>query len=157
MVFSGPWFLGEIAAGVEYGLATLPTIDEAGGAPLRPWMTVEGVYIAGPSKSKEAAYAFAKYVTDLPAVTVMAREGRQTPANQAVYDDPSVGNDPILQVFRRQVETAIPMPNSVEMTMVWSPVSTAMNTIVQKAATPQAAMEQAQMEVEESIARLRKK
>jgi arabinogalactan oligomer/maltooligosaccharide transport system substrate-binding protein len=156
IVFSGPWFLGEIASGIDYGLAPLPTIDEAGGKPMRPWMTVEGVYIAAPSKSKEAAYDFVKYVTDLPAVTTLAVEGRQTPANTAVYDDPKVGQDPILKVFRQQVENATPMPNSVEMTMVWSPVSTAMNTIVQKAATPQAAMDVAQKEVMDSIARLRK-
>lgn len=157
MAISGPWFLGEIAPGVEYGLAPLPALDEAGNAPMRPWMTVEGVYIAGPCKNKEAAFDFVKHVTDLPAVTIMAKEGRQTPANKAVYDDPAVAADPVLKVFRQQVENAIPMPNSVEMTMVWSPVSTAMNTIVQKAATPKAAMDTAQKEVEETIARLRKK
>src|SRR5882724_10925703 len=67
MVLSGPWFLGEVAKGVDLGLAPLPTIDEAGGKPMRPWMTVEGVYIAAPSKNKEAAYDFVKYVTDTAA------------------------------------------------------------------------------------------
>jgi arabinogalactan oligomer / maltooligosaccharide transport system substrate-binding protein len=157
IVFSGPWFLGEIAAGIDFGLALLPTIDEAGGAPMRPWMTVEGVYIAAPSQQKTAAFDFVKYVTDLPAAKVLAVEGRQTPALTAVYDDPQIANDPILKVFREQVGVAIPMPNSVEMTMVWSPVSTAMNTIVQGSAKPQAAMDIAQKEVQESIARLRQK
>jgi len=157
IVFSGPWFLGEIAPGVDYGLAVLPTVDEAGGKPMRPWMTVEGVYIAGASKNKEAAFDFVKYVTDVPAGTALALEGRQTPANKAVFDNPKVAGDPVLKVFRQQVETAIPMPNLVEMTMVWSPATTAMNTIVQKSATPAAAMEVAQKEVAEAIARLRKK
>ncbi len=67
IVFSGPWFLGEIASTVDWGLAPLPTIDEAGGQPMRPWMTVEGVYIAAPSKNKDAAYEFAKYLTDVAA------------------------------------------------------------------------------------------
>ncbi|HSP07052.1 MAG TPA: extracellular solute-binding protein, partial [Acidobacteriota bacterium] len=31
IVFSGPWFLGEIAKTVDYGLAPLPTLVEAGG------------------------------------------------------------------------------------------------------------------------------
>ena len=53
MVFSGPWFLGEIAPGIDYGLAPLPSIDEAGGKPMRPWMTVEGAYIAAPSKRRK--------------------------------------------------------------------------------------------------------
>jgi arabinogalactan oligomer/maltooligosaccharide transport system substrate-binding protein len=157
IVFSGPWFLGEIAKGVDYGLAPLPTLDEAGGKPMRPWITVEGVYIAAPSKNKDAAYEFAKYLTDVSAGRVMALEGRQTPANQAVYGDTQVGKDVVLAAFRKQVEVAIPMPNVPEMTMVWSPATTAMNTITKKAATPKAAMDAAQKEVEQRIADLRKK
>ena len=157
IVFSGPWFLGEIAKGVDYGLAPLPTIVEAGGKPMRPWITVEGVYVAAPSKNKDAAYEFAKYLTDVPAGKVMALEGRQTPANKAVYSDPKVAADPVLAAFRKQVEVAIPMPNVPEMTMVWSPATTAMNTITKGAATPKAAMDAAQREVEQRIAELRKK
>ena len=157
MVFSGPWFLGEIAQGVDYGLALLPTIDEAGGKPMRPWMTVEGVYVAAPSKNKDAAYDFAKYLTDTPQAKIMAVEGRQTPANKSVYSDPAVGSDAILSAFRKQVEVAVPMPNLPEMTMVWSPATTAMNTIVKKSAPPKAAMDQAQKSVERDVAALRKK
>jgi arabinogalactan oligomer/maltooligosaccharide transport system substrate-binding protein len=152
MVFSGPWFLGEVT-GVDYGLAPLPTVDEAGGKPMRPWMTVEGVYVAAPSANKDAAYAFARYLTDLEAARVLALEGRQTPANQAIYADAAVAADPVLAAFRKQVEVALPMPNLPEMTMVWSPATTAMNTIVNKSATPKAALDLAQKEVVERIAR----
>lgn len=155
MVFSGPWFLGEIS-GVDFGLAPLPTLSEAGGKPMRPWITVEGVYIATPSKNKDAAYEFVKYVTDAPAAKTLALEGRQSPANKAVYSDPQVAADPILKAFRQQVDVAIPMPNLPEMTMVWTPATTAMNTIVKKAATPKAALDQAQKEVLDRISKLRK-
>ena len=157
IVFSGPWFLGEIAKSIDYGLATLPTINEAGGKPMMPWITVEGLYIAAPSKSKEAAYDFIKYATDGAAGKIMALEGRQTPANKTVYNDPKVGNDPVLKAFRQQVDRAVPMPNLPEMTMVWSPATTAMNTITKKAATPKAAMDIAQKAVEQDIAKLRGK
>jgi arabinogalactan oligomer/maltooligosaccharide transport system substrate-binding protein len=157
MVFSGPWFLGEVAKGVDYGLAPLPTISEAGNKPMRPWITVEGVYVAAPSSNKDAAYEFAKYLTDVPAAKVLAIEGRQTPANKGVYADPQVAADPILKAFRQQVDVAIPMPNLPEMSMVWSPVTTAMNVTVKKAATPKQALDQAQKEVVERIASLLKK
>ncbi len=156
MVFSGPWFLGEISKDIDWGLAPLPAISEAGGKPMRPWITVEGVYIAAPSKNKDAAFEFVKYLTDVPAGKVMALEGRQTPANKGVYADPQVARDPVLAAFRKQVDVAVPMPNFPEMTMVWSPVTTAMNTIVKKTATPKQAMDIAQKEVEERIASLRK-
>jgi arabinogalactan oligomer/maltooligosaccharide transport system substrate-binding protein len=157
IVFSGPWFLGEIDPGIDYGLATLPTVDEAGGKPMRPWMTVEGVYIAAPSRHKEAAYELLTYLTDLPAATVLALEGRQTPANRAVYDDPKVAADAELALFRKQVEVAIPMPNVPEMTMVWSPATTAMNVITHGRETPKEAMATAQKEVVERIGKLRQR
>jgi arabinogalactan oligomer/maltooligosaccharide transport system substrate-binding protein len=157
MVFSGPWFLGEVAKGIDYGLAPLPTISEAGNKPMRPWITVEGVYVAAPSKNKDAAYALVKYLTDVPAAKVLALEGRQTPANKGVYADPQVAADPILKAFRQQVDVAVPMPNLPEMSMVWSPVTTAMNVTVKKAASPKAALDQAQKEVVERIASLLKK
>jgi arabinogalactan oligomer/maltooligosaccharide transport system substrate-binding protein len=111
MVFSGPWFLGEVSDSIDIGLATLPTLDEAGGQPMRPWMTVEGVYISQPSKHKDEAFEFVTFLTGTEAGVVMALEGGQTPANKTVYDNAKVAADPVLSAFRAQVETAIPMPN----------------------------------------------
>jgi arabinogalactan oligomer/maltooligosaccharide transport system substrate-binding protein len=156
IVFSGPWFLGEIAEGVNFGLALLPTVDEAGGQPMRPWMTVEGVYITEPSQHKDEAFDLLNYLTDAEAAKVMAVEGRQTPANKSVYDDPQVAGDEILNTFRKQVEVAIPMPNYAEMAMVWSPATTAMASVVRKTASPQAALDTAQQEVIERIESLHK-
>lgn len=155
MVFSGPWFLGEVSPEIDYAVAPLPAISEAGGKPIRPWMTVEGVFVAAPSKQKEAAFEFVKYVTDVEAGKVMALEGRQTPAAKAVYDDPRVAKDPVLGAFRRQVEVAVPMPNLPEMTMVWSPATTALNKI-NKGASPKEALGVAQKAVERDVAGLRK-
>jgi arabinogalactan oligomer/maltooligosaccharide transport system substrate-binding protein len=156
IVFSGPWFLSEISDSVPYALATLPTIDEAGGAPMQPWMTVEGAYISAPSQQKDLAFEFVLYLTGEAAGRIMALEGRQTPANKLVYDDAQVAADAELSAFRAQVEHAVPMPNYAEMTMVWSPATTAMNSIVRKASSPQAAMDQAQKDVEERVRSLRK-
>ena len=51
----------------------LPLISELNNKPMRPWITVEGVYVAAPSKAKDAAFAFAKYLTDVPAGKVTAK------------------------------------------------------------------------------------
>ena len=156
IVFNGPWFLGEIAKGIDYSLAVLPTADEAGGKPLAPWMTVEGAYIAAPSKHKEAAYEFVQYLTDTPAAKILALEGRQTPANKAVWTEPQGGNAPLLKVFRQQVDNAVPMPNRAEMTMMWTPATSAMTSVVQHSSSPAAALEVAQKEFMEAVMRLRK-
>jgi arabinogalactan oligomer/maltooligosaccharide transport system substrate-binding protein len=68
-----------------------------------------------------------------------------------------VAADPILTAFKKQVDVGVPMPNVPEMTMMWSPATTAMNTITRKTATPKAALDVAQKSVEEDIARLRRK
>lgn len=156
MVLSGPWFLGEVAKEIDYGLAPLPLISEAGDRPMRPWMTVEGVFVAAPSKQKDAAFDFVRYVTDVEAARIMALEGRQSPAVRAVYDDPRVATDTVLAAFRKQVEVALPMPNLPEMTMVWSPATTALNKINRGSATPREALAAAQAAVLKDVAGLKK-
>ena len=115
-----------------------PRIDEAGGKPMRPWMTVEGVFVAAQSKNKDAAFEFAKYVTGRRGGeghgARRAADARRTRRSTTTRQ---VATDPVLQAFRKQVEVAVPMPNLAEMTMVWSPATTAMNK-VKKAATPKA-------------------
>ncbi len=157
MVFNGPWFLGEISKSIDYGLAPLPALVENGGKPMRPWMTVEGVYISAQSKNKDAAYDFAKVLTDLKAAQVLSLEGRQSPAIKAIYDDPKVIADPVLAAFKKQVDVAEPMPNVPEMTMVWSPATTMMNSVTKGGATPKAGLDAAQAAVVKAIAQLRKK
>jgi arabinogalactan oligomer/maltooligosaccharide transport system substrate-binding protein len=156
MVFSGPWFLGEISKDVDFALAPLPAISEAGGKPMRPWITVEGAYVAAPSSKKEAAFEFVKFLTSAEAGKVLALEGRQSPANQAVYQDAAVAKDPILQAFKAQVEVAIPMPNVPEMTMVWSPATIAIASIAKNAPIGPS-LQKAQAAVVRDVANLRKR
>jgi arabinogalactan oligomer / maltooligosaccharide transport system substrate-binding protein len=157
MVFSGPWLLGEISKDIDYGLAPLPKLDEAGGKPMRPWTTVEGVYVSAKSANKDAAFELAQFLTSDASAKTLALEGRQSPANQTIYSDAKVSADPRLKAFREQVETAVPMPNIPEMSMVWSPATSAMGSILKKTATPKAALDAAQKSVVKDVANLRKK
>jgi arabinogalactan oligomer/maltooligosaccharide transport system substrate-binding protein len=156
IVFSGPWFLGEVTDRIRYAIAPLPTVDEAGGRPMRPWLTVEGIYVSAGSRAKEQAYEVARYLVSKDAALVLALEGGQLPTNKSVYDDPRVAKNPTLAGFRRQLDTAIPMPNYAEMTLMWSPVTTAMNKIVKGSATPEVALKEAQATVVDSISKLRR-
>ena len=95
IVFSGPWFLGEVQdSQVRAGAAAVAR--EAGGKPMRPWLTVEGVYVAAGSKHKEEAYEFASYVSRRRREGARAR-GRQLPTNKAVYTTRAVGAEPTLR------------------------------------------------------------
>lgn len=155
MVINGPWFVGEIDKKVNFGLAPLPVVDAAK-KPMRPWTTIEGAYVAASSSKKEAAYELAKYLTSEEAGLVLAVEGRQLHTNKAVYANPKVSGDPVLKAFREQLDNAEVMPNRPEMTMVWSPATTAMNKIVKGNASVEAALKEAAGSMQDSIAALRK-
>ena len=100
----------------------------------------------------ELQYIGAKIMLDQYAKTGV--EGYKV---EAVYADAQVAGDPVLKAFRQQVDVAVPMPNLPEMSMAWSPATTAMNTVVKKTATPKQALDEAQKEVLERIANLLKK
>lgn len=87
---------------------------------------------------------------------VLAVEGRQLHTNKAIYANPKVSGDPVLKAFRDQLDTSEPMPNRPEMTMVWSPATTAMNKIVKGNASVEAALKEAAGTMQDSIAALRK-
>lgn len=156
MTFSGPWFIGEIAPGIDYGLSPLPLMVEAGNQPMRPWLTVEGAFVSAPSKHTDEAYEFVKYLTGREAGRIMALEGRQSPANKGVYEDPAVADDPVLKAFRAQVEVAVPMPKLPEMTMVWSPATAMMAAYAKGGIEARPALEKVQAQVMKDVAALRK-
>ncbi len=155
MVINGPWFVGDIDKKINYGLAPLPMVDGAKKA-MRPWLTIEGAYVAASSSKKEAAYELAKFLTSEEAGLVLALEGRQLHTNKAIYNDKRVSGDIVLKGFRDQLDSAEAMPNRPEMTMVWSPATTAMNKIVKGNASVEAALKEAAGTMAESIAALRK-
>lgn len=155
MVINGPWFVGDIDKKINVGFAPLPVVDAAK-KPMRPWMTIEGAYVAASSANKEVAYELAKYLTSEEAGLILAVEGRQLHTNRAIYANPRVSGDPVLKAFRDQLDNAEPMPNRPEMTMVWSPATTAMNKIVKGNATVEAALREAQATIQDSVNALRK-
>ena len=150
MVINGPWFLGEIDDDVDYGVAPLPVISENGQAP-RPFLTAEGIIMSARAEDKKAAFEVMTYLTGVAAGKIMAKEGRQTPARKAVYQDPAIGKDPILSVFKAQLERSIPTPNTPAMCMVWTPATTMMNKVINGKMAPEAAAAPAQADVVELV------
>ena len=147
MVINGPWFIGEVAKGVDYGIAVLPKLSDAGGKPARPFLSAEGVIMSAKATDKKAAFEVMKYLAGVEAGRIMAKLGRQTVARKAVYDDPELAKDPVLSVFRAQLADSVPTPNTPAMRMVWSPATTAMNKIINGKGDAEEAMKAAQAEV----------
>ncbi len=147
MVIGGPSFVEKISPSISFAFGPLPTVEEAGGKRMQPWITVQGIHIAATSRHKEAAAKLVRYLTDLAAARTLAVEGRLLPANEAVYREPQVSGDPVLQGFRKQLDTSVPMPNVPGMTRIWGPLARALESVVERRASPQQALDQAQAEL----------
>lgn len=155
MVIDGPWFIGSIEEGVDFGVAVLPTIS-ATGKPATPFLTSEGLIMSARSEHKKEAFEVMQYMTSVEVGKIMAKEGRQTVARREVYDDPQIAKDPILTVFRKQLKNSRPMPNSPAMRMVWTPATTAMNKVINGGVAPAEAMAECQADVVELVKKARR-
>ncbi|RME56721.1 MAG: extracellular solute-binding protein, partial [Deltaproteobacteria bacterium] len=150
-VISGPWFMAELNKDLPFGVAVLPIISEVG-RPATPFMGSEGIILSARSKVKAEAFEVMKFITSREAGEIMAIEGRQTPANRTVYENPRIKNDPITAVFLEQLAHTLPMPNSAQMRLVWSPITTAMFKVIVGDTPPAEALHEAQQKVLELIA-----
>ncbi|MEM9103135.1 MAG: extracellular solute-binding protein [Pseudomonadota bacterium] len=155
MIFSGPWTLAELdTTKVNYDIAVLPTLNN--GQPLKPWLTIEGVYISAGSQEKEKAFDFAQFLVTEESAMVMAQKGKQLPSIKSVYESGDFAQKSSTKIFRKQFENAIAMPNYPEMTLMWSPMTTAMNKVVKKSASPKDALNEAQNKLQENVKKLHK-
>ena len=156
MVINGPWFRGEIDPSIKYGVALLPVISQIG-KPAIPFLTVEGIIISTQSQNKDAAFEVMNYFTNNASSLIFAAKGGMVSANKSVYLNKKIASDPIIMGFMAQVKQSIPMPNAPEMTMVWSPATTAMNKAFLGALSPADALTEAQDNVVAAIEKLRGK
>jgi arabinogalactan oligomer/maltooligosaccharide transport system substrate-binding protein len=156
LTINGPWFRGEIDPNINYGVALLPVISEVG-KPATPFLTVEGIIMSAKSSNKDAAFEVVNYFTNNAASLIFATKGKMVTANQSVYLKPKIANDPIIMGFLAQAKQSIPMPNAPEMTMVWSPATTAMNKAFLGALSPDDALTEAQNNVVSAVKLLRGK
>jgi maltose-binding protein MalE len=129
MAITGPWFLGEVKKGVEFGVAPLPTVSETG-KPAAPFLGVEGVMMSAYSTQKTKAFEIMKWLASDEVAVRRALEAKQSVANSAAYRDRRIGGDAVFMAFRRQADVARPMPATPEMRMVWTPYDNALGAIL---------------------------
>jgi len=78
------------------------------------------------TKNKQAVFKVMQFITSPQAGRILAKIGKQTPANVGAYGYSEVKNDPISQIFIEAAKEAIPMPNVPEMALTWSPATSAL-------------------------------
>ncbi len=148
MVINGPWFIGEIDDRVDWAIAPLPIVSETGER-ATPFLTVEGVMIAGRVREPELARAVAAHIASEGAMT-RAVVGRQLVAVADAYEDPRIADDPVLEGFRAQFPYTVPTDNRPAMQAVWEPAKGALADVM-RGVDPEAALERAQARLRAAV------
>jgi arabinogalactan oligomer / maltooligosaccharide transport system permease protein len=150
LTINGPWFLGEIAPGVPFGVAPLPTVS-ATGKPAAPLVEIEALLLPARAKEPRAAVSFARWLSGPEGAHIRATRGRQLAAARAAWEDPEVARDPILSAFRAQLPATVPLPNAPAVRQVWEPLNQALRKVLRGAAAPRPALREAQKRVLEAL------
>lgn len=128
-VINGPWFTSSLVDKngkpvLDYGIATIPT---ARGRVMRPYMSIEGVFLNKYSKKKIDAIHLMKYLTDVQSATIRMNQGRQTVSLRSAYKHSTAVN----QVYQRQAEVATLSSSNPLMSVIWNPMKEALKRVIE--------------------------
>jgi arabinogalactan oligomer/maltooligosaccharide transport system permease protein len=147
MAMSGPWFIGDIEAGVPWKVAPLPIVS-ASGRPAAPFLGAEGVLMSARARDKAAAFAVMAHLAGDASAIRRATAARQVVPNTAAWRDPALAGDDVMQAFRAQLDHTAAMPAEPAMRLVWTPYKTALGDILAGRATAGDRLLATQREVE---------
>lgn len=128
-IFAGPWTLPSLT--IPYRLAALPQLSEAK-QPLKPWLTVEGLFLSARSLVKNEASQVAQSLTSTECALDLSQKGHQLPARQDLYQRPEIAADPILSSYYQQSLVALPMPKDAGLSQLWQPMAQFLSDITQR-------------------------
>lgn len=147
MILTGPWARGEIGDAVPLAVSPLPRTD--GGAPLRPFLSVEAAFISGKTARRELAVALVRELAGPECSRRRLVDGAQPVALRAAWDglDEHAADAAILRAFLAQQRDAIPTPNTPAMKSVWSPFDLALGAALGQGVDPRQPLAEAQAKV----------
>jgi maltose-binding protein MalE len=146
VAFSGPWFIGDIHPDVPWAVTTLPIVSPTN-RQARPFLGAEGVLMSSRAHDKRAAFSVMAYLAGEHAAELRASSARQIVPNLGAYQNPEIGNDPVLAAFSEQQKHAVPMPATPEMRMVWTPYKTALQKVIAQGVDPSDSLRHAADEI----------
>ena len=149
-VINGPWaFQPYEAAGINYGVAPLPTLPD--GKPMSSFLGVKGYVVSTWSKDKALAQKFIEFINQPQYVKTRYVATREIPPLTAMIDDPLIKNDEKASAVAVQAARASAMPGIPEMGEVWGPANAALELSLTSKQDPKAALDGAEKQVQMQI------
>jgi arabinogalactan oligomer/maltooligosaccharide transport system substrate-binding protein len=122
MTICGPWLFPQLdAAKINYGMANIPKVDNAGWP--APYSGAKVIILnPGLAKNSRRAAAVKKFVAYInsPAKQLKyAKMVSEIPTNKKALRNSYVKNDPKVKALSEQMKKAVPMPGRPEMRCIW--------------------------------------
>jgi maltose-binding protein MalE len=136
-MWTGPWQVDAVdAAGVNYGVAKLPTMS---GNPPRPLVGSQGFFLNAVTEKSEAAMSFLlDYIAAADTMAELASVTNRPPTLLSTLDE--LGGHPNVVAFAQSASDGLPLPNVAEMDAVWGPLGEAFAALDQGNGDPAAIM-----------------
>src|SRR5438445_10248045 len=155
MIINGPWSVADyVKAGVDYGYATLPTVQASGKA-ASPFVGVKTLMLGAYSANPALAVDVMKFFSNQANQTNMVLTTREIPANKLALADPKVQAIPDIAGFGAQVKNGVPLPNTPFMSALWDPVAKALEAVWTGKQSVDDALRDAQTAAEKNVAQLK--
>lgn len=153
-IVGGPWLISGIKdAGINLGIKSLSDFTLPNGNSLAPYSGIQGVGVMkhAAEEKKDAVAKVLTAISDPEVGIALAKEASCAPANQNAYEDEAVKSDEMIAAMERTAETAEPMPNIPEMSVMWGPAESLLAAVNKSGDDLDAAAEQYQKEAEAAI------
>lgn len=153
MIINGPWSLGDYKqAGIDFGLARIPFIQETGRWPA-PMVSPLGfsVNASVPKWKIPEVVKFLKFLLSPEVELEYTRHFDTIPSRKDVYDDPAVRDNPLVRMSEYQMEVGRPMPIVPELRAVWDAMKPSYQAVLGGTETPEQAARQMQKSAIEKI------
>ncbi|MGN6714613.1 extracellular solute-binding protein [Anaerocolumna jejuensis] len=123
-IIGGPWLISGIKeAGINLGYKSLSDFVLPHGSRLAPYAGVQGVCVMkyAAEAKKEAISEVLKVLAGKETGSMLAKKSSCAPANTKSYDDPEVAANEMIVAMKETADTAQPMPNVPELSVMWAP------------------------------------
>jgi arabinogalactan oligomer/maltooligosaccharide transport system substrate-binding protein len=153
IIINGPWSVADYAkAGVNYGLAVLPTV--AGGKPAQPFVGVKTLMVGATAQNPGLAVDVIKWFDNRDNEIAQSLANKEIPANKLSLTDSSVQALTDVKGFGAQVANGTPLPNTPYMSALWDPVAKALEAVWSGRQSVDDALAAAQTAAQANIAQL---
>ncbi len=142
LTINGPWFIGEIAAGVPYGVAPMPRMSTTGRL-AAPLTSIEAGFISAHSAHSPQAAKLLQFLAGPKGALLRLRIGRQAVSEQSAWQTEDAKNDPVLRAFFAQLDDMVPSPSHPGMRAFWEPGQQALRQAL-RGTPPEVALHNAQ-------------